>query len=82
MNYLADKFLIRGDCYLCPLGWSGLNGRCFKYFPGPLAQRDAETNCQAEKSSLANANSDEKYNFIKSLVPKDGAFVRILYKFF
>ena len=64
-------------CYrTCHTGWSLLNGRCFKLFDGPLAKKDAEKDCQAKNSKLANANSEEKFNFLQTLVSDKSAFVR------
>jgi hypothetical protein len=54
-----DQFLIGDDFVSCPSGWSGLNGRCFKYFDGPLSQANAELDCKTRNATLAYANSNE-----------------------
>ncbi len=75
-----DQFLM-GDAFVsCPSGWSGLNGRCFKYFDGPLSQANAELDCKTRNATLANANSNEKFSLLQSIVSTDGAFVSIQHK--
>lgn len=59
----------------CPQGWSGLNGRCFRLFNGPLTQTDAQNDCVAKNSTLANSNTEEKLKLFQTLVSNGKAFV-------
>lgn len=76
-----DQFWDGNVCLNCPADWSPFNGRCFRKFDSQLAQKNAENDCIARNSTLANANSDEKFNFIQSLVPTGSAFVIFFYFF-
>ena len=63
-----DQFWIDNTCTSCPAGWTSLNGRCYRYFAGPLTQSAAQSDCQAKNSTLATLNTQAKFDLVKSLV--------------
>ena len=69
-------FWIGGACVPCPSGWYSLNGRCFKWFNGPLNQADAQIDCSRKNSTLVNANTKEKYNLVKSLATSNSYVIK------
>lgn len=77
-KYLSnDLYWVGGTCVSCPNGWSSLNGRCFKMFNGPLSQADAQNDCKSKNSTLANANTNDKYSLVKSLTDTSASYVNI-----
>jgi hypothetical protein len=79
-NYLPnEQFWIDNTCSGCPAGWTALNGRCYKYFAGPLAQSAAQSDCQAKNATLATLNTQAKFDLVKPLVTGTSAFVNIFF---
>ena len=72
-----DLFLVGDSCITCPSGWSALNGKCFKFFNGPLTQANAQNDCRSKNATLANANTNDKFNLIKSLIGTSSPYVNI-----
>uniref|UniRef100_A0A3B3VW45 Ladderlectin-like n=1 Tax=Poecilia latipinna TaxID=48699 RepID=A0A3B3VW45_9TELE len=52
----------------CPHGWTGFNGRCFRYIPKPMSWARAEKNCQSMKANLASVHNMEEYHEIQRLI--------------
>ncbi|XP_014831463.1 PREDICTED: type-2 ice-structuring protein-like isoform X2 [Poecilia mexicana] len=52
----------------CPRGWTGFNGRCFRYIPQPMSWARAEKNCQSMKANLASVHNMEEYHEIQRLI--------------
>ncbi|XP_014831465.1 PREDICTED: type-2 ice-structuring protein-like isoform X1 [Poecilia mexicana] len=52
----------------CPRGWTGFNGRCFRYIPQPMSWARAEKNCQSMGANLASVHDKEDYHEIKKLI--------------
>jgi hypothetical protein len=68
-----DQFWNGNVCLSCPADWSPYKGRCFKKFDSQLAYFSAQNDCIVRNSKLANANSDEKVEFIRSLISTGSA---------
>ena len=72
-----DLFLVGDSCITCPSGWSALNGKCFKFFNGPLTQANAQNDCRSKNATLANAITNDIFNLIKSLIGTSSPYVNI-----
>ena len=68
-KYLTnDLFWVGGTCVSCPSGWTQLNGNCFQAFTDKLAYDGAKASCEAKNASLANLNTEAKFNLVKSII--------------
>ena len=70
-----EQFWIDNTCSSCPAGWASLDGRCFKYFAGPLVKSAAQSDCQSKNATLATLNTRAKFDLVKPLVTGTSAFV-------
>ncbi|MEQ2309149.1 hypothetical protein AMECASPLE_035588 [Ameca splendens] len=53
---------------VCSHGWTGFNGRCFRYIPTPMSWANAEKRCQSMKGNLASIHDIEEYHEIQRVV--------------
>ncbi|XP_030597758.1 ladderlectin-like isoform X2 [Archocentrus centrarchus] len=60
--------------HLCPPGFRGLWGRCFTFFPDPMAWIDAEKHCWLLGANLASIHDLKEYEFLIELMKEVGYF--------
>ncbi|MEQ2246282.1 hypothetical protein ILYODFUR_036836, partial [Ilyodon furcidens] len=53
---------------VCSRGWTGFDGRCFRYVPTLMSWAKAEKRCQSMKAHLASIHDIEEYHEIQRLV--------------
>ncbi|KAM4713877.1 C-type mannose receptor 2-like [Anableps anableps] len=63
----AKSDLVKRSTF-CSRGWTGFNGRCFRYIPKPMSWARAEKNCESMKANLASVHNIEDYHEIQSLI--------------
>ena len=74
-SYLpSNHYLIDDTCFNCPDGFTFKLGKCFMISTDKLTYKAASEKCTSLNASLALANNQEKFNYLKSLSNTTSAF--------
>lgn len=66
-NKTAKHDLVKRWTYCSP-GWTGFNGRCFRYIPRAMTWAKAEKNCRSMGGTLASVRDIDDYHEIQRLI--------------